>query len=232
METIPNRATAALVALALLSGTPAAAQAPVVATTPSRVEPQTNETLMRLNSPRVAPLQDAELTDEQLAILAPLIAQGQLYNIFRTFARTPKALQTFLAWGGYIMSAENSLTPRQREIVILRVGYLCKSGYEFAQHVLIGLQSGLTQAEIGKIKQGAEAGWTPEEAALIRMADELVADHFVSDPTWGQLRAQFDEKTVMDAVYTAGQYVQVSMFLNTFGVQLDKGLTLDPDLRR
>lgn len=187
---------------------------------------------MRLNAPRVAPLQDAELTDEQLAILAPLIAQGQLYNIFRTFARTPKALQTFLAWGGYIMSAENGLTPRQREIVILRVGYLCKSGYEFAQHELIGLQSGLTDAEIGKIKQGAEAGWAPEEAVLIRMADELVADHFVSDATWGRLRGHFDEKTAMDAVYTAGQYVQVSMFLNTFGVELDEGLTLDPDLQR
>ena len=49
--------------------------------------------------------------------------------------------------------------------------------------------------------------------------------------TWAQLRAQFDETQCMDAVYTAGQYTQVSMFLNTFGVQLDKGLKLDPDLK-
>lgn len=186
---------------------------------------------MRLTSPRIAPLQDAELTDEQLAILSPLIAHNQLFNIFRTFAQTPTALKTFLAWGQYILSADNSLTPRQREIVILRVGYLCKSGYEFAQHVLIGLQSGLTQDEIGRIKQGADAGWTPDEAALIRMSDELVADHFVSDATWAQLRAHFDQKSRMDAVYTAGQYTQVSMFLNTFGVQLDKGFVLDPDLK-
>lgn len=225
-------AMAAVALSALLSTTSAMAEAPAGAMIASDHQPPKNESLMRLNAPRIAPLQDAELTEEQLAILGPLIAQGQLYNIFRTFARTPKALQTFLAWGGYIMSADNSLTPRQREIVILRVGYLCKSGYEFAQHVLIGLQSGLTEAEIGKIKQGAEAGWAPEEAALIRMADELVANHMVSDPTWAQLRAHFSEKNVMDAVYTAGQYVQVSMFLNTFGVQLDKGLVLDPDLRR
>ena len=32
----------------------------------------------------------------------------------------------------------------------------------------------------------------------------------------------------MDAVFTVGQYTQVSMFLNTFGVQLDPGQTLDP----
>jgi len=222
----------AVVVSALFAATSAFAGAPTGAMDASGLEPPKDESFVRLDAPRIAPLQDAELTDEQLAILAPLIARNQLYNIFRTFARTPKALQTFLGWGNYIMSADNSLAPRQREIVILRVGYLCRSGYEFAQHVLIGLQSGLTEAEIGKIKQGAEAGWTPEEAALIRMADELVADHFVSDPTWAQLRAHFGEKTVMDAVYTAGQYVQVSMFLNTFGVQLDQGLTPDPDLRR
>jgi len=30
---------------------------------------------------------------------------------------------------------------------------------------------------------------------------------------------------------TVGQYSQVSMLLNSFGVQLDDDLTLDPDLR-
>ena len=222
----------AVVIAALFVATPVVAEPLTGTTSAPGQEPPNDETSMRFDAPRIAPLQDAELTDEQIAILAPLIERNQLYNIFRTFARTPKALQTFLVWANYIMSADNSLTPRQREIVILRVGYLCRSGYEFAQHVLIGLQSGLTEAEIGMIKQGAEAGWAPEEAALIRMADELVADHFVSDRTWARLRKHFGEKNVMDAVYTAGQYVQVSMFLNTFAVQLDKGLTLDPDLRR
>jgi hypothetical protein len=36
----------------------------------------------------------------------------------------------------------------------------------------------------------------------------------------------------MDVVFTAGQYTQVSMLLNTFGVQLDEGLKGDPDLKR
>ena len=186
---------------------------------------------MRLNAPRIAPLPDGAFTDEQAAILAPLAGRTPLLNIFRTLARTPQALRAFLAWGGYIMSAESSLSPRQREIVILRVGYLCRSGYEFAQHAEIGLQSGLAPEEIKHIKAGADAGWPPAEAALIRMADELVAGHFVGDATWAQLRTHFDETACMDAVYTAGQYTQVSMFLNTFGVQLDRGQVLDPDLR-
>ena len=187
---------------------------------------------MRLAAPRIDPLQDHEFTDDQREALAPMTAGGRpLLNIFRTLARTPKALTRFNQWGGYVLSRRNSLPTREREIVILRVGFLCKSGYEFTQHTRIGLAEGLNADEIARIKVGASAGWSPADAALIRAADELVGDHFVSDATWAQLKAHFDQKQCMDAVFTAGQYTQVSMFLNTFGVQLDAGQTLDPDLR-
>jgi hypothetical protein len=36
----------------------------------------------------------------------------------------------------------------------------------------------------------------------------------------------------MDLVMTVGQYTQVSMMLNSFGVQLDTGQELDPALDR
>jgi len=36
----------------------------------------------------------------------------------------------------------------------------------------------------------------------------------------------------MDVVFTAGHYVRVCMVLNTFGIQLDPGLSLDPDLTK
>jgi len=185
---------------------------------------------MRLTKPRYAPLSDAELTPEQAEALEPM-RPGPVLNIFRTLARAPKALTRFNAWGGYVLSRRNELPPREREIVILRIGYLCKSGYEFTQHTRIGLQSGLTADEISNIKKGAGAGWSAADAALIRMSDELHADQFVTDPTWAELSAHFTPKQCMDAVFTVGQYTQVSMFLNTFGVQLDDGQTLDPDLK-
>ena len=156
---------------------------------------------------------------------------GPVLNIFRTLARAPKALSRFNAWGGYVLSRRNELPAREREIVILRTGYLCKSGYEFTQHTRIGLQAGLTAEEISNIKKGAGAGWSAADAALIKASDELHADQFVTDATWAELSAHFTPKQCMDAVFTVGQYTQVSMFLNTFGVQLDEGQTLDPDLK-
>lgn len=185
---------------------------------------------MRLSKPRIAPLTDAELSPDQAEALE-VFRPGPVFNIFRTLAHAPKALKRFNEWGGYILSRRNDLAPREREILILRTGFLCKAGYEWTQHVRIGLREGLTEDEIARIKKGAGAGWSSADAALIKAADELHADQFITDPTWTALKGHFTEKQCMDAVFTVAQYTQVSMFLNTFGVQLDPGLTLDPDLK-
>jgi alkylhydroperoxidase family enzyme len=185
---------------------------------------------MRLAKPRIAPLSDAELSPEQDEALKDF-RPGPVLNIFRTLVRAPKALTRFNAWGGYVLSRRNDLPAREREIVILRTGFLCRSGYEFTQHTRIGLQSGLTAEEIEAIKRGADAGWSAADAALIRATDELHDDQFITDATWAELSRHFSEKQCMDVVFTAGQYTQVSMMLNTFGVQLDQGQTLDPELK-
>ena len=187
---------------------------------------------MRLSKPRIAPVADADLTPDQAEILKPMADTGRVLNIFRTLVNAPKAAKGFLAWGNYVLSRRNDLPAREREIVILRIGYLCKSGYEWTQHYAIGERSGLTPDEIARIKAGADApGWSAADAALLKASDELHHDQFISDGAWAALKAHFSDKQCMDVVFTVGQYTQVSMILNTFGVQLDEGQTLDPDLK-
>ena len=192
---------------------------------------------MRLTAPRIEPVDMDRLDEEQAAVLAPFtnpenkVGGGKVLNIFRTLAHAPRALSAFLGWGNYMLSRRNSLPAREREIVILRTGWLCRAGYEFAQHRRIGLASGLSAEDIARVKAGPEApGWTELEAAMLRAADELVADHFVSDATWSALE-ELGDKGRMDLVFTVGQYTQVSMMLNSFGVQLESGEP-DPELDR
>ena len=186
---------------------------------------------MHLTHARIPPIALDALTPEQRDALAPSTYPGRPpLNIFRTLAHAPEALTAFLAWGTYILR-NNSLEPRQREIVILRIGYLCRSGYEWTQHVRISLRGGMSQDEIAAIKEGARASlWTPADAALIAACDELHARQFISNETWTALTTHFTTRQCMDVVFTAGQYTQVCMMLNTFGVQLDEGQELDPDL--
>ena len=185
---------------------------------------------MRLSTPRIEPLDldtlDAQLTDA----LAPLIETGRVLNIFRTLAHAPKALERFLHWGNYILSKRNSLSARDRELAVLRTGFNCKSGYEWTQHVEIGLGAGLTEAEIERIKAGPDAkDWAERDRTILRVVDDLTTDFFVSAANWTALVFLTDRQK-MDLVFTVGQYTQVSMFLNSFGVQLDPGQTLDPAL--
>ena len=185
---------------------------------------------MRLKKARIGHLSDAEMSPDAKALMEPLIARGTDYNIFRTMARKPKAATAFLAWGSYILSKANSLPPRTRELAILRAGFNCKAGYEWAQHVLIGKKTGLTDEEIARIKKGAAAGgWSESDTAIMNATDDLNRNHFISDASWAALEAHFTPEQCVDLVYTVGQYTQVSMILNSLGVQLDDNLVLDTD---
>ena len=95
----------------------------------------------------------------------------------------------------------------------------------WGQHVIFGKEAGLSDEEIARIKEGPDAkGWAPFDAALLRAADELHADAFISDATWAALSERYSTHQLMDVVFAVGQYNLVSMALNTFGVQLDKGV--------
>lgn len=186
---------------------------------------------MRVSAPRIPPVDPAHCTEDQAEALKAVSGDRPPLNIFRTMAHAPKALTRFLDWGGYVLSRRNSLSERDREIAILRTGWLCRSGYEFTQHTAIARRAVLTEAEIARIKRGpGAAGWTEAEKALLVACDQLHSDQFIDDAAWAGLARSFDRKQMMDLVFTVGQYTQVSMLLNSFGVQLDEGLTLDPDL--
>lgn len=178
---------------------------------------------MRLDKARVAPLSLSSLSDEQKeALITVTNKAGKALNIFATFARRPAALKSFLKWGNYILQ-ETDLMPREREILILRTGHRCKSGYEFHQHTRIGLRSGLSEGDITALQQDVtEGSWSTSEILLIKAADELFEDCFMSTKTWDALGETYSEAQLMDIVMVVAQYTQVSMLLNSFGVQIEE----------
>jgi len=178
---------------------------------------------MRLDKPRVDPLPrsewDADIAD-RLGDNPP--------NVLKTLANHPKLYKRWAVFANHIL-ARNSLPPREREILMLRIGWLAQSEYEFGQHTVIGKDAGLTDEEILAITKGADGGWKGLDATLITMADELHADAFVTDETWAALAEHYTTEQMMDAVFTVGQYNMVSMALNTLGVQLDEGVPGFPE---
>jgi len=160
------------------------------------------------------------LGGEDAATVAKNRVGGRDLNIFRVLMNHPDLTRRWTVFAGHVLHKQ-TLPPRERELLILRIGWLNQAEYEWAQHVEIAKRSGVSEAEIERIKQGPAAGWNPREAALLQTADDLFEDSVVSDATWAALTASFSTRQVMDAVFTVGQYNLVSWALNSFGVPLD-----------
>src|SRR5688572_24569018 len=175
---------------------------------------------MRLTRARVEPLPETEWTQEIRETLPRGVGGGRILAIFTTLARHPKLLKRWLVFGNHVLF-KSTLPARERELVILRTGWLCRSEYEFGQHTRIGKACGLTDEEIRRIIAGPEAsGWSELDRLLLKATDELHEAHMISDATWEALSRHYDVQQLMDLVFAVGQYTLVSMALNTLGVQL------------
>jgi 4-carboxymuconolactone decarboxylase len=174
--------------------------------------------------PRIPPLPESQWSGEVRELLAKASSAGEEkpLNIFTTLARHPKLFKRWMVFAAHVLS-KSTLPPRERELVILRIGWLCRSHYEFHQHKRIGLACGLSRDEIRRVTAPLPDGWSDRDRALIRATDELHADRTISDQTWSELRETWSEQQLFDLVFTVGQYTLVSMVLNTLGVQTEDG---------
>jgi 4-carboxymuconolactone decarboxylase len=146
---------------------------------------------------------------------------GRIFNIFKVLAHHPKLVKRWTPFAGHILGKQ-TLPFRDRELLILRIGWLNQAEYEFAQHELIAKKGGLSDADIARLKEGPKAaGWSEKEEALLQVADDLFDNSVVSDETWATMSKHYSTEQLMDAVFTVGQYNLVSWALNSFGVPLD-----------
>jgi len=177
----------------------------------------------RPTSPRIEPVgePDAEL---QEILAGALTHDGTPLNIFGVLGRHPKLLKRFNLLGGFLLN-KGLVPPREREVVILRIGWNAGARYEFGQHTVIGRRCGLTDDEILALTRPAdEHDWSHDDRALIALADELADDDCVGDATWARLADRWDDAELVELLVLAGFYRMVSGFLNSAGVQLDEGV--------
>jgi alkylhydroperoxidase family enzyme len=171
-------------------------------------------------APRIPPLAPDARDPRTEELLAPLRRpDGTELNIFATLARHPRLFKRWSAFGGTLLYG-GTLPERERELLILRTGYLCRADYEWGQHVEIGRAAGLSDDEIARVAAGpAATGWSAAEADLLRAADELHADSRISDATWAALADRWDEQQLIEVCMVVGQYHLVAFTLNSLGVE-------------
>lgn len=169
---------------------------------------------MTNGSARLEPLDDAEWPEEIRHLLAGFA--GRL-NVYRVMAHNPALLAAWEALRNHVV-LNSALTPQQSEIVILRVGVRRRSDYEWAHHVLRGLQAGLDQARILATREPACEPLKGDDAVLIAVVDELVDDGRLPADLLERCTARVGAAGVLDIMATIGMYFTLSCILKTFAV--------------
>lgn len=186
---------------------------------------------------RIQPLAPRQWPDEMREALAalrppnprhplpgPRDDRPKALNALGTLARHPQLTRAYHTFNGHVLFA-STLSPRQRELLVLRVATVRKSEYEWAQHVILAGDAGLDDEEIARITVGPDAsGWSSLDRAMLTAVDELIGHAIISDSTWAVLAGELDDQQLMDLVFTVGAYEVLAMAFRSFGVELDADL--------
>lgn len=173
--------------------------------------------MIRPTTPRIAPLDDAALTDGQ-RVLAEIGAS----HVTRTFARRADLLAGWLELGKAVITGGH-VSGRDREFVLLRTALRTNTPYEWANHAAASLGYGVTVDELRALGDD-DATWPEPDATLLAAVDEICADDGVGDATWARLRAAMDDDAIIELLFIVGYYRLTSGLLNSLGVQPEPGL--------
>lgn len=180
-----------------------------------------------LTKPRIPPLPEAQWTDEHRQRIAKFLPAGaRPGNSFRTLLNVPELVDRTMTFYNYI-TQDSSLSPRVRDLLILRTAWLHGSDVIWRERVPFARKAGLSNEEIRNIAQGPTAGWDPFEANLLRMADQLFRNSFVNDAVFNTMAARYDTCNVMDAGMTVADVASLALLYNTLGVQPDDAPAAD-----
>jgi AhpD family alkylhydroperoxidase len=141
--------------------------------------------------------------------------------IFTTLGRGRGVFWGWLHFAGRLMPG-GRLPRRETELVILRVATVRGCAYELEHHVRLGRRAGVTAEDVDRVRQGSAAdGWSERERLLMRVTEELLATRDLGDATWAELRAAYDERTVIEILLLVGHYDMLATTLTTLRIQPD-----------
>lgn len=145
-------------------------------------------------------------------------------DFFAVLVRHTKLFKRWLPFGGTLL-VRGRIPARDRELVVLRVGWLCRGRIEWPEHVHIAHSIGITQEEIERVIAGPDApGWDAFDRLLVLAVDELRSDGSISDDTWAGLTERYDDQQLIELPMLIAQYHLVAWTQNSLGMGYPAGL--------
>ena len=147
---------------------------------------------------------------------------ARILNLYKVAAHSPKVFLNLIRLGNSVIG-RMELSPKLREIVILRVATLTGSEYEWAQHVPVALQVGVSQKQLDAISDWKNSPeFNDEERAVLQYTDEVAQKVKVTDQTFDRLKNLFNEQAIVELTITIGYYGMLARLLVPLQVEVDE----------
>jgi alkylhydroperoxidase family enzyme len=153
----------------------------------------------------------------------PYVELKDAINIRRALANSPMAAKKNSDLAMYIRH-ESKLDARLRELAILQVGYSARCAYEYAHHIEIGREFGVSDDDIRAIADdtaGKPARLDPVAKLVLKGAREMTDGTGMSDATFAALKQHLSTEHLVDLVLAIAFYNATVRILDSLKVDVE-----------
>ncbi len=147
---------------------------------------------------------------------------ARIINLYRALAHNARVMRNHLQLGNTLLS-KTALSPKLRELAILRIAKLAGSEYEWTQHYPVALEAGVTREQADVLSRWQESGlFNKEESAVLQYTDEVAQQVAVTDETFETLKQFLDEQRIVELTISIGYWGMIARILVPLQVDIDE----------
>ena len=172
---------------------------------------------------RISLVQKEQASPEVKELFQKIENNGaRVANLYKVVGHSPHVVRNFIKLGNSLIG-RTELSPKLRELTVMRVAKLCHGEYEWTQHTPVALEVGVSQKELDAIDSWKESGsFTEEERAVLQYVDEVEKNVKVRDETFAALRQYLDERSIVELTLAVGWWGMLARLLVPLEVEVDE----------
>ncbi|MBM3302037.1 MAG: carboxymuconolactone decarboxylase family protein, partial [Deltaproteobacteria bacterium] len=144
-----------------------------------------------------------------------------ILNLYRVVGHSSSVASTFVKLGNLLLNRAE-LSPKLRELAILRIAKLAGSEYEWTQHVPVALETGISRQQIDDVQAWQTSkNFGEEERAVLAYTDEVALYVKAKDETFEALRSHLSERSIVELTLSIGYWGMVARVLVPLEVDIE-----------
>jgi 4-carboxymuconolactone decarboxylase len=171
---------------------------------------------------RVGYVATAEAQGDAREVFAKMEERGTaILNLHRALANSPNTLRNFMRLGNSLLF-HGVLPPALRELAVLRVAQMTGASYEWAHHVPIARQVGVSEEQVAGLMAWHESPhFDQRERAILYYAEHVTSAVAVPDEVFREARRHLSEAEVVELTLVAGYWSMVARLLVALQIDLE-----------